>query len=152
MIFYDILEYDKVDYGMSSIAAMMHELYEQYQKSKRGLTQVDEKKLDISTKRRNYREDHGQAVVIQNKIDNTSRSETDFYDPNNPNVKFNMLYVDHTNNQVVAIGEIKQGDQYTPIKTIIKPDENGVYTLKKSGSAKVSQFKLENGKVIPMNN
>ncbi len=75
----DIYEYDKVPYGMSGIAAIMHEIVEQYEKSKHGTPIGSAGRWDknkggiLQDKKSDFNKDHDKAVEVQNEIDNTDR-------------------------------------------------------------------------------
>ncbi|WP_239423805.1 VENN motif pre-toxin domain-containing protein [Snodgrassella communis] len=109
----DIYEYDKNPYGMSGIAAMMHELVEQYEKSKRGTAIGSAGYWDKSKgspeqdPKSDFNNDHSEAIKAQNKIDNTDRTQGNIMD-NNSGKQYIMFYIDKTNNKVTGITEQKK--------------------------------------------
>ena len=156
----DIYEYDKVPYGMSGIAAIMHEIVEQYEKSKHGTAIGSAGRWDknkggiLQDKKSDFNKDHDKAVKVQNEIDNTDRVQGDIIDINSGR-KYIMFYIDQTNNKVVGITEQKKGNQFTPQKTEIKTDKDGYYDLgvnrfNDRGNPQFirARFKLKNGKPI----
>ncbi|MCX8745337.1 hypothetical protein J3U68_07940 [Snodgrassella sp. B3882] len=156
----DIYEYDKVPYGMSGIAAIMHEIVEQYEKSKHGTPIGSAGRWDknqggiLQDENSDFNKDHANAVKVQNKIDNTDRTQGDIIDINSGR-KYIMFYIDQTNNKVVGITEQKKGNQFTPQKTEIKTDKDGYYDLGVNrfddrGNPQFirARFKLKNGKPI----
>lgn len=110
----DIYEYDNVPYGMSGIAAIMHEIVEQYEKSKHGTAIGSAGRWDknkggiLQDENSDFNNDHGKAVEVQNKIDNTDRTQGDIIDINSGR-KYIMFYIEQTNNKVVGITEQKKG-------------------------------------------
>lgn len=149
----DVFEYDKNPYGTSGIGAIMHELIEQYEKSKHNLPSGfknynrygQNKGKEVNS---NFELDHNIAVTEQNKIDNTDRYQIDFYDVRNPKSKYNMLYIDQTNSKVIGITEIREGNQFSPKEITILPDGNGIYEFRGINQPVHTKFKLENGKII----
>jgi hypothetical protein len=151
----DVYEYDKNPYGTSGIGAIMHELIEQYEKSKHNLLSGFQS-YDRYGQGGNlggdqdFQHDHDKAVKRQNEIDNTDRYQLDFYDVQNPQAKYNMLYIDKTNNKVIGIIEVKDGNQYSPKEVTVFPDANGVYEFRGISQRVHTKFKLVNGIVIPV--
>lgn len=115
----DIYEYDKVPYEMSGIAAIMHEIVEQYEKSKHGTAIGSAGRWDknqggiLQDKNSEFNNDHDKVVEVQNKIDNTDRVQGDIIDINSGR-KYIMFYIDQTNIKVVGITKQKKGSQFTP--------------------------------------
>ncbi|ORF42706.1 hypothetical protein BGI14_00100, partial [Snodgrassella alvi] len=151
----DVLEYDKIPYGISGIAAIMHELYEQYEKSKHGtaigsIGNWDKSKWKPENDpKSDFSMDHSAAVDLQNQIDNTERAQGSFKDKNSGK-SFDMLYVDKTNNQVIGVVEEKKGNQYISRETVILPDSNGYYDINATiqGQTGPMRFRLKNGQML----
>ncbi|WP_239423815.1 hypothetical protein [Snodgrassella communis] len=77
----DVFEYDKNPYGTSGIGAIMHELVEQYEKSKRNIPIGFIDKWNKSAGRiendpnSSFSQDHAVGVKKQNTIDNPDRAQ-----------------------------------------------------------------------------
>ncbi|PIT52078.1 hypothetical protein BHC44_07465 [Snodgrassella alvi] len=153
----DVYEYDKNPYGMSGIAAIMHELVEQYEKSKHGTAIGSAGYWDKSKgnpeqdPKSDFSRDHAVAVKKQNTIDNTDRTQGDIMD-NNSGKQYIMFYIDKTNNKVVGVTEQTKGNQYTPQETELKTDKNGYYDIWVNGFdyrgnpiVRKAKFRMVNG-------
>ncbi|MCO6524969.1 MAG: VENN motif pre-toxin domain-containing protein, partial [Candidatus Schmidhempelia sp.] len=117
----DVFEYDKNPYGTSGIGAIMHELIEQYEKSKRNIPIGFIDKWNKSAGRiendpnSSFSQDHAVGVKKQNAIDNTDRAQGSIYDRNSGK-HFNMLYIDKANDKVIGTIEEQKGNQFTQKK------------------------------------